>query len=110
IHARNIFLRDQATFHEPRAAKLGDRDAIRLDYEVPAAKSNFEVGANGQRAVVGYKGSVWVDPKTFQLVRIEIEAEGIPRKIYVRSAQSQINYVLSRFGDSAVLLPSSSQH
>ncbi len=57
IHARNIFLRDQAAFHPPRVEKLGDRDAIRLDYEVPLAKSSFVVNADGKKAIVDPSGS-----------------------------------------------------
>ena len=110
MHARNIFLRDQAVFSSPRAEKLGDRAAIRLDYEVPVAKSNFEIRADGQKAVVGYKGTAWVDENTLQLLRISIEAEGIPSKIRVRSMRSEINYAMVQLGDAKVLLPSSSQY
>src|ERR1700681_2084532 len=92
MHARNIFLRDQAVFSSPRAEKLGDRAAMRLDYEVPVAKSNFEIRADGQKAVVGYKGTAWVDENSLQLLRISIEAEGIPSKIRIRSMRSEINY------------------
>ena len=66
IHARNIFLRDQATFRPPQMEKFGDRDAIRLDYEVPLPKSNFLLNADGKKAIVSYKGSVWVDKDTLQ--------------------------------------------
>jgi len=110
MHARNIFLRDQATFSSPRAEKLGDRAAIRLDYEVPVAKSNFEIRADGQKAVVGYKGSAWVDENTLQLLRISLEAENIPSKVRVRSVRSEINYAVVQLGDSQVLLPSSSKY
>ena len=110
MHARNIFLRDQAVFSSPRAEKLGARAAIRLDYEVPVAKSNFEIRADGQKAVVGYKGTAWVDENTLQLLRISIEAEGIPSKIRVRSLRSEINYAMVQLGDAKVLLPSSSQY
>src|SRR5579862_5863 len=109
MHARNIFLRDQATFSSPRAEKLGDFAAIRVDYEVPVGKSNFEIRADGGKAVVGYKGTAWVDELTLQLLRITIEAENIPSKIHVRSMRSEINYALVQLGDAKVLLPSSSQ-
>ena len=75
-------------FSSPRAEKLGGRAAIRLDYEVRVAKSNFEIRADGQKAIVGYKGTVWVDENTLQLLRISIEAEGIPSKLRVRSLRS----------------------
>jgi hypothetical protein len=110
MHARNIFLRDQAVFSSPRSEKLGDRSAIRLDYQVPVAKSNFEIRADGQKAVVGYKGTAWVDENSLQLLRISIEAEGIPAKIRVRSLRSEINYAMVQLGDAQVLLPSSSQY
>ncbi len=110
MHARNIFLRDQAVFTSPRVEKLGDIAAIRLDYEVPVAKSNFEIGADGGKAAVGYKGTTWVDEGTLQLLRISIEAENIPPKIHVRSMRAEINYALVQLGDSKVLLPSSSQY
>lgn len=110
MHARNIFLRDQATFSSPRAEKLGDFAAIRVDYEVPVGKSNFEIRADGGKAVVGYKGTAWVDELTLQLLRITIEAENIPSKIHVRSMRSEINYALVQLGDAKVLLPSSSQY
>jgi hypothetical protein len=110
IHARNIFLRDQAIFGQPKAEKVGDREAIRLNFEVPVTMSNFEVSADDQKAVVGYKGSVWADRDTLQLMRIDIEAKGIPRETHVRAAQSEINYATAHFGDMVVLLPSSAQH
>ncbi len=110
MHARNIFLRDQAVFSSPRADKLGDRAAIRLDYAVPEAKSNFEIRADGQKAVIGYKGTAWVDEHSLQLLRISIEAEGIPSKLHIRSMRSEINYAMVQLGDAQVLLPSSSQY
>jgi hypothetical protein len=110
MHARNIFLRDQAVFSSPRAENFGGRTAIRLDYAVPLEKSNFEIGADGQKAVVGYKGTAWVDENTLQLLRISIEAEGIPSRVRVRSLRSEINYAMVQLGDAQVLLPSSSQY
>ncbi len=43
-------------------------------------------------------------------MRIHIQAEGIPRELRLRAAESEVNYTSARFADALVLLPSSSQH
>jgi hypothetical protein len=53
-----------------------------------------------------YKGSVWIDPKTARVMRIEMQAHGFPSVFPADHVESATDYQYIRLGDAKqYLLP-----
>jgi hypothetical protein len=52
-----------------------------------------------------YGGSVWVDPKTARVLRIEMQARNIPSDFPMDSVESAVDYSYVSIGGSSFLLP-----
>src|SRR5262249_6989920 len=76
--ARNFFVHDNGRTTGSGQDKLNDREALTFDYEVSSRSSGFKVSTLYGEAIVGERGTFWVDAKTLDLMRMEIEAVDIP--------------------------------
>ena len=52
-------------------------------------------------------GSFWVDPATYDIVRISMEAEEIPPNLPVLASVTSIDYARTNLGGTDFLLPQS---
>jgi hypothetical protein len=83
---------------------------IQFQYRVPRAKSRYVLRTGPDRdAVVGYRGSFWVDANTLLLQRLEVMLDDIPRRTRVRRAGSILTYAVTRIGEADFLLPHTSE-
>jgi hypothetical protein len=64
---------------------------------------------NNREAIVGFHGSFYADPATFDVLRMEVFAEDIPAELGVSAAETTVNYSRLRIGDDEFLLPVDSQ-
>jgi len=106
--AREIFSPSKATYKFIGETNVTGRLLLRYDYQVSLLVSNYQLKSLGE-AIVGYHGSFWADPKTFDLVRLEIQADNIPFAIGVVAAATRIEYGPVRIGPTDVLLPQSAE-
>lgn len=90
-------------------SKTDAQKTFRYDFNVPQEKSHFLVRHDSAEGIVGYKGSVWVDAETLDLVRIELKTDGIPAYIGVSVVQESMHYKSMRIGNSDFVLPRRSQ-
>jgi len=74
---------------------------------VPLQRSTHRLNIRGREAVVPYSGSVWVDPDTQDVVRIETRAK--PSDLSVTSITESTDYRRLRIGQEEFQLPLSSQ-
>jgi len=96
-----IFGQSGVKFHYDGPAAGG---LVRFSYEVPQAVSGFEMrGARGV-GIVGYEGSFDADPRTGDLVRVEVQTMGAPSGSGLCGAWEQIRY-LHQQGESKLLVP-----
>jgi hypothetical protein len=109
MRARNVFLSGGATFTDRGEALVGERKALRFDYEVPARASGYRVRGAAFEAVVGFHGSFWVDAATLDLLRLEVEADDIPAELGLARTHDVLEYAPIRIGEADFILPSSSQ-
>jgi hypothetical protein len=58
---------------------------------------------------VAYHGSFWVDAKTLDVVRLEVEADDIPLQLEIKTATDAIEYQRVKLGEEEFLLPSRSE-
>jgi hypothetical protein len=108
-HAQALFMTRAATFHYAGEAELRGKKAIRFDYVVPQMLSGYKVRVAEEGAIVGYHGSFYADPATFDMERIEVIADNIPRDLLLASTEDKIDYAVARIGDGDFLLPAHSE-
>jgi hypothetical protein len=63
------------------------------------------VNFGSQTLVAAYGGSVWVDPKTARVLRIEMQARNIPLDFPMDTVESAVDYSYVMIGGTSFLLP-----
>ena len=95
-----------AEFHYQRESRAGGIMAKLYDFNVTHDHSHWDVKIGGQSYSPAYRGSVWIDPQTGRVLRIEKEAYGFPSAFPVDHAESATDYQYVRLGDARqYLLP-----
>lgn len=83
---------------------LGDRKAVRYDFRLPRLLGALEISLQGGRGTVGEEGSLWVDPQSLDLVRLESRASEIPPYLPLEEASTNVTYARMRIGEYDALL------
>ncbi len=108
--AAAVFLSEAAEFEGPFEDRVDGAAAWRYSYRVPPAASRYTLrdGLNSLR--VAYRGAFWVDRQSLDLMRLDVEADGLPAPpLQIASARTTIRYQRLPMGASPVLLPVSSE-
>jgi hypothetical protein len=108
-HIDLIFSRDIAEFKYAGADRKEGRNTVRYDLHVPIEKSLFLVRHGGVDGLAGYEGTVWVDPDTLELVRVDFKVNQIPSYVGVRLIRESLHYKKLRIGKSEFNLPDHSE-
>jgi hypothetical protein len=103
--ANVVFRTHDATFRAAGKKKFSGREAVGYSYAVARAVSHYRLGREGQAVIVPYHGTFWADEQSLEILRMELELDGIPDNIAVRSSVTTIDYQKSRIGASDFLLP-----
>ncbi len=75
-------------------------------FNVTHANSHWTIHMGSQQYDPAYKGSVWIDPKTARVMRIEMQAYGFPSDFDSDDVESATDYEYVRLGDAKqYLLP-----
>jgi hypothetical protein len=91
------------------SCKKDGRNTFRYEFRVPQEKSQLTVRRGTREAVVGFKGNVWVDSETLDLVRLDWKTEHIPSSVGVSSLEKVTHYEIRRIGRTDFLLPVKSE-
>jgi hypothetical protein len=95
-----------ATFHYRRDSRAGGIMAKMYDFEVAREGSHWNIHATSQTYIPAYVGSVWIDPATSRVLRIEMEGKGFPGEFPLDHVESATDYQYIRLGDAKqYLLP-----
>jgi hypothetical protein len=105
ITLHNIFLTDIASFNARGEEAIAGRPALRYDFRLPRFANDLEVSLEEGKGKVGEVGSIWVDPKSLDLLRLESHAEEIPAYLPLATLNLDVDYIRMRIGDSDALLP-----
>ena len=101
----------QAEFHYRRDARIAGLTAKLYDYEVKKENSNWTIHMASQTYVPAYSGSVWIDPKNGRVLRIEMQAQNLPKEFPTDHIESAVDYEYVRLGDAQqFLLPVHSEN
>lgn len=109
LHAKSVFLSRWPRFTYAGDTTLNGRRAIRYDYRVPQMLSGYLMRIGANQAIVGYRGSFWVEPDTLDLIRLEVHADDLPPSLDLRQATDTLEYHRVRIGEVDFLLPESSE-
>jgi len=105
----NLFVHDAGRITAPSEAGPSDRKPLRFEFEVPVLAGAYQVESGGIKALVGVRGTLWVDPQSLDLLRIEQRHVDLPPELKVHDIVITIAYRRTRIGSSEPLLPISSE-
>ena len=93
-----------ASFTSGGEETLAGRTAVRYDFRLPRVAKPLQISVPGGFGAVGEEGSIWADPQSLDLIRLESRAGEIPRYIPVEEASTDVNYARMRIGAYNALL------
>jgi hypothetical protein len=95
-----------AEFRFTRDSRASGVTAKVYDYSVKRENSHWQITMGSQTYRPPYKGSVWIDPSTGRVMRIEMQAFGFPEDFPTDHVESAMDYQYTRLGDTKqYLLP-----
>ncbi len=75
------------------------------DFEVAQPNSHWHVRTPSQSLDPAYRGSVWIEPETGRVLRIEMQARSLPREFPLDTVEMAVDYENVRIGTGQFLLP-----
>jgi hypothetical protein len=95
-----------AEFHYRRDERTSGVPTKVYDYSVKRENSHWQISIGSQTYRPPYKGSIWIDPATARVLRIEMQAFGFPDDFPTDDVESAMDYQYTRLGDTKqYLLP-----
>ena len=95
-----------ATFHYRKDSRTAGILTKEYDFEVLHENSHWVIHMTSQTYQPPYKGTVWIDPATSRVLRIEMQAFGFPDSFPTDHVESATDYQYVRLGDARqYLLP-----
>jgi hypothetical protein len=97
--------RTDALFRSRGASPISGSSAQLYDFQVQSENSHWTVQADSQTLAPAYGGSVWVDPKSARVLRIEMQARNLPSDFPMDTVESAVDYSYVMIGGTSFLLP-----
>jgi hypothetical protein len=91
-------------------AHTGGKDAVVYDFTVERPNSAWQISRGGQSITPGYSGSIWVEKGTGHVLRVEMQADGIPKSFPLDKVESTVEYDMVRISGEPSLLPVHSEN
>lgn len=105
LYSRMLFGGRGPTFEYRDEVQLGGSRAARYDFLVEPGISGYQLRVENQTALVGFHGSIYVDPATADLRRLEVFADDIPPELGLTAAEDRVDYARVAIGGEKFLLP-----
>lgn len=105
LYSREVLLTTDATFY---GIVNESKDGIALshiDFAMPQDGSTYALNVGGKRVGLGYKGSIWMEPATFEMVRLALRADDPPAGSDIKSVSQSFVFGHTRFPPHTVLMP-----
>ena len=103
-----VFETDHAEFSYDGEQVDQGRRLAGFRYQVSRAASHYEL-IGKIKITTAYEGTFLVDPKTFDLVRLIVRTQDLPRETGSCQAETTLDYRLGRLNDSEFLLPATTR-
>jgi hypothetical protein len=94
-----------AQFRAGGVSSISGFSAQVYDFQVRSENSHWRLQAGSQTLAAAYGGSVWVDPTSARVLRIEMQARSIPPDFPMDAVESAVDYSYVTIGGASVLLP-----
>jgi hypothetical protein len=102
----DLFLpQTNAQFHSGGATTISGVSAQVYDFQVRAENSHWQVESDSHTLKPAYEGSVWIDPSTARVLRIETQARDIPSDFPLDQIESAVDYSYVTISGASFLLP-----
>jgi hypothetical protein len=95
-----------ADFRFRNDSLLGGKHAKAFSFYVARENSQWRVEAAGQATQPAYGGSVWIEPQTARVLRVEMQAHDLPPRFPASRVESSTDYEYFQIGAEKYLLPS----
>lgn len=94
-----------AQFRSGGSSPIAGFNAQVYDFHVQRENSHWNVEAESQTVRPAYQGSVWVDPASARVLRIEMQASRLPSGFPMSSVETAVDYSSVRIGENSSVLP-----
>ena len=94
-----------ATFRSGGPSSISGVSAQVYDFQVRNETSHWTLHAGSQSVTAAYSGSVWIDPKTARVLRIEMQARNLPSEFPMDWVESSVDYSYVTIDGMSFLLP-----
>jgi hypothetical protein len=109
-YLKDILLSDSIASQYKGEEEVGGLRLARYDYRIPLLISGQTIQTPEGVGKVGLHGSYWVDPRTYDVLRLQMDAEDFPPNLPVTEMATTINYARTRLGNGLeVLLPEAAE-
>lgn len=110
LHLKNILEGTGVAFEYKGEAEIAGRRLARYDYRVSEMWGGQSFNLPEGTGTAGLRGSIWADPRTYDVIRLEMDADEIPPTLPVTEAMTRIDYARTAFdGGASLLLPASGE-
>jgi hypothetical protein len=107
--ADTVFGTPVAHFHFVGKKRLKGRNSLQYDLTVSPLFANYRLQFNNHEAQCGFRGYMWADETSFDLIRLHIEATDLTPELLLRSATTEIDYARASLDGKSYLIPSSAE-
>ena len=99
----------KAVFRQEGTKKINKVRTLCIAFEVPRETSKRSITYNDQTIITAYRGKCWVDPVSYQVVRLEKKAVDLPRGFPVNRFDVSIEYAPAKIAEDFHWLPKEAQ-
>ena len=108
LHIRSFLLAGEAKIEASGEKQIAGRAALGFEIAVPAEKSSYTMRVGETEAALAYRGSIWIDRETRELIRIEGRVDKDQRVKIVRITD-RMDFRPVRIGIADFVLPASAE-
>jgi hypothetical protein len=95
-----------ASFRLEGMDQSNGHETVRVGYQVPKETSSRTINYNNERTIItAYRGRCWIDPTSYQVVRLEDKAINIPESFPITRSEGFIDYDLADIAGVQYWLP-----
>jgi hypothetical protein len=94
-----------AQFRSTGTSTISSVTAHVYDFQVQSDNSLWMLHAGPQDLAAAYQGTIWIDPITARVLRVEMQSRDLPSNFPMDQVETAVDYSNVRIGEKSVLLP-----